>query len=506
MAKAIKARRAGDAYQARVFWVHALEMATGANGAIATVTFESDEVSFIDDVIVAYAVPIRDLLTGTDVMIDAYQCKYHMTGGGAFSSDNLCDPAFIGSDSGRSMLGRMYEGYLKLRSRGVPFRINVVSNYHWDHAEPVAGHLHEGMLRPSFFAGSAGSKLGRIREKFQAHLRIDGMELEAFLNTVRFELGSGLGQLAKRMDPLLRLAGLRPIDLTKTQIEYDDLAWNLFMQDRNQFNRDAFYAMARSEKIVAEKATTGGELIVRSMIPLVPRVAVPGGLTLDVTDLFDGRHAKQQTCWAADVPARIGEFLRRGGLSALEQPIRVYFDCHLSIAFAMGHLLDPKAGLTLVPAQRNRRTGGYDVWVEPESYETDVWNHQLRGSPTNEVVLAVSITHSVDQHLAPSLSALKLDALARLDVCPKGGHGPAAIAGGTIAWHLASDLQRLLRRTLAPTVRKLHVFFAGPVAMAYLLGQALRGVVPEFQLYEHDFEGTNHPHRYGCSLCLPLKC
>jgi hypothetical protein len=506
MAKAIKARRAGDTYQARVFWVHALEMATGANGAIATVTFESDAVSFIDDVIVSYAVPVRDLLTATDVMIDAYQCKYHMTVGGAFNGANLCDPEFIGSDAGRTMLGRMYEGYLALRARHTPFRMTVVSNYHWDHGDPLAEHLHEGMLRASFFAGGPNSKLGQIRAKFESHLKIDAQELEAFLKTVRFDLGQGLSQLAKQMDPLLRLAGLRPIDLSKTQIEYDDLAWNLFNQDRNQFDRDSFHAMAVAEKLVVTAVQSEGELTVRSMVPHLERQRSPSGLLLDLTGSFEGRHPKKGSCWLENVPAQIGQLLRSKELASQPQPIHVYFDCHLSIAFALGNLFDPKKGLTLVPAQRSRRKGGYDLWAEPDSQETHLWDNATQGPPGEEVVLAISVTHDVNQHLTPSLEALGLGTLSRMDVRPKGGCGHSAVAGGTLAWHLAHDLRRLLGDSLPPATKKMHIFFAGPVAMAFLLGHALRGIAPQMQLYEHDFEGEQGGHRYSGSLCVPLKC
>lgn len=50
MAKAIIARRKGDEYQARVFWSHALKLRTDDH--VELVEFESDQVSFMDDVLV----------------------------------------------------------------------------------------------------------------------------------------------------------------------------------------------------------------------------------------------------------------------------------------------------------------------------------------------------------------------------------------------------------------------------------------------------------------------
>lgn len=95
MAKQIAARRKGDAYQARVFWLKLLEMRTG--DYIESVTFESTPVPFVDDVVVSYHQPRKEQATGKRVRCDFFQCKYHMTQGGAFTAKNLINPVFINS-------------------------------------------------------------------------------------------------------------------------------------------------------------------------------------------------------------------------------------------------------------------------------------------------------------------------------------------------------------------------------------------------------------------------
>ncbi|HMO11800.1 MAG TPA: hypothetical protein PKB06_09935, partial [Actinotalea sp.] len=218
-------------------------MATGASGDIESVAFEYDDVSFLDDVVVTYRQPVRDPLAGRDVRVDWYQCKYHMTVGAAFSVVNLCDPKFIGKDAGRSMVQRMYDAYRVLVARGEPFRINLVSSYHWDHNDAPAAHLHEGMLRAEFFAGGDRTKEGKARKALRVHLGVDDATLRAFLETLRFHLGVSLTRLADQIRPLLLLAGLKPIDSEKSQIEYDDLIWNLFEQDRNVYDPTSFRTM-----------------------------------------------------------------------------------------------------------------------------------------------------------------------------------------------------------------------------------------------------------------------
>ena len=82
---------------------------------------------------------------------------------------------------------------------------------------------------------------GQVRSKLAAHLSISEEELHAFLNTVRFTLGKNLVDLEREMEPRLKLAGLKPIDLTVTHIPYDSLPWELFAQGRNSFDKVGFY-------------------------------------------------------------------------------------------------------------------------------------------------------------------------------------------------------------------------------------------------------------------------
>jgi hypothetical protein len=64
------------------------------------------------------------------------------------------------------------------------------------------------------------------------------------------------------------------------------------------------------------------------------------------------------------------------------------------------------------------------------------------------------------------------------------------------------ELQRSLRELLPSSCERMHLFFSGPAALAYILGNTLRYIVPSVQLYEHDFEGGNAEHRYSPSISL----
>ena len=245
MAKAIVARRKGDEYQAKVFWLEVLKLRTDDH--VESVTMESDQVSFVDDVVVSYCEPIMEKSTSKRVVRDLFQCKYHMTQRDTFNHENLINPAFIKSK--KSMLQRLYDAYVILSDELNPdeFRLYIFSNWNWDSQDVVRDHLHEEMLRSTFYETGPRSGVGQVRLKWAEHLSISETELRAFLDTVRFNLEKNLTDLEREMKLRLKLAGMQPIDPTVTYNVYDDLAWKFLGQGRNSFDRDSFDQMIRKK-------------------------------------------------------------------------------------------------------------------------------------------------------------------------------------------------------------------------------------------------------------------
>ena len=82
---------------------------------------------------------------------------------------------------------------------------------------------------------------------------------------------------------------------------------------------------------------------------------------------------------------------------------------------------------------------------------------------------------------------------------------PTAVSGGTHAWQLGYQLAEQLRERFPETCQTVHLFFAGPVALAYILGHTLRHITPNIQLYEYDFEGQHGDRTYYPSLRIPYQ-
>ena len=505
MAKAIAARRKGDAYQARVFWLKLLELRT--SNYVKSVTLESDRVSFVDDIVVSYSEPIIDRVTGNrEVIYEFFQCKYHMTQHGAFTDKNLIDPKFINNQN--SMLKRLYDAYVKLSKELPPdaFRLYIFSNWHWADQDTLAKHLHEETIRSTFYENGPRSAAGRVRSKLAAHLSISEEELHTFLNTVRFTLGKNLVDLAREMEPLLELAELKPIDPTVTHIPYDSLAWELFAQGRNSFDKVGFNQMICEEKLMAPRNTKHSEISIQSFAQFARRPTDLQVARLDLLPLFDRRFPIRDAYWKKEIPEKISAFMLDEKLMDVQQPIHFFFDCHLSIAFFAGHLVSRKHRIQIIPTQKHG--SDYTLWEQSApNADTDLWMFQTVGKIDEEVILEISVTHNIQKQLQSYLSTQEYNEFPHIRVAPIGGIGFNSVSGGTHAWQLGYQLAEQLREMIPEPCQTIHLFFAGPVALAYVLGHTLRHITPQiqFQLYEYDFEGQRGYRKYYPSLRIAYQ-
>ena len=502
MTKAIVAPIKGYTYQARVFWLKLLELRT--NDYVECVTLESNQVPFVDDVVVSYCEPIMDKLTGKRVVLDLFQCKYHMRQGDTFNHENLISPDFINSK--KSMLQRLYDAYVTLSEELGPdeFRLYIFSNWIWDRQDVVPEHWHEGMLCPTFYEKGPRSRVGEVRSKWAEHLLILPEELRAFLDTVRFDLGKSLAHLEKTIEPLLKLAGLRPIDPTVTHNVYDSLAWELLGQGRNSFDRDSFDQMIQEEKLMVPMPTEHSEISIQSFSQFARRPHDLQAEHLDLLQFFDRRFPKDDSYWKKEIPEQISAFMLNEDLSDLPQPIHFFFDCHLSIAFLAGSMISPKHRIQIIPTQKEG--SDYALW-EPEASDTndDLWQLKTVGEIDKELILGISVTHQIHKQLQPYLEAEGLSDLPQILVCPTAGVSHNAVSGGAHAWQLGHQLANQLSAVLPHTCHTIHLFFAGPVALGYILGHTLRHITPFIQLYEYDFEGQHGVRKYYPSLRVPYQ-
>ena len=146
------------------------------------------------------------------------------------------------------------------------------------------------------------------------------------------------------------------------------------------------------------------------------------------------------------------------------------------------------------------------VWSGSVRDTTDtLWEFTTIKSIGDAVVLGISVTHDVRKGFQSCLETESLTDLPQILAYPVGGVGPKAIVDGPHAWELAAQMAKQLKEILPVTCQTIHLFYAGPVALGYILGHTLQYVTDSFQLYEYDLEGQSGEKRYYPSLRVPYQ-
>lgn len=186
--------------------------------------------------------------------------------------------------------------------------------------------------------------------------------------------------------------------------------------------------------------------------------------------------------------------------------IRLVLDAHTTLAFAAGTVLNIKAGKAI---ELEQRTLSRDAWSaddrEPDpgwpnwTFETETLNQDGPDS-----VLAISVTHDVSKDVREYV-AKAIPTVSTLDIARIGPRlGSTAVKCGRHAFDLAEALVAHTRKTKmrGENLRRLHLFYAGPNALMFYLGQR-QPLLGPLTVYEYDFEGTQGGS-YCPSLSLPM--
>ena len=169
--QAVIARKHGDDFQARLFWLHAA-LLLDTNGHVIRVGYETGPKAF-DDVLVEYD-PGRAPQDhhGLSVLRDHFQCKWHVKLG-EFSYADLTDPAFSNATS-LSFLKRARDAQLQYAPEGTGARFKLVTNWRLIAGDPLAKLIrtqwHALDLAALFDGTTDASAMGKLRKAWSDHL------------------------------------------------------------------------------------------------------------------------------------------------------------------------------------------------------------------------------------------------------------------------------------------------------------------------------------------------
>ena len=494
MAQANVARRQGDDFQGRLFWLSAASL-LDPNSPVIKVSYETGPKSF-DDLQIEYD-PSKAPLDhqGYPIRRKHSQCKWHTTAG-VFGYADLVDPNFINATS-LSLLQRAHAAQQQHAPDGVGSQFEFVTNWRISADDPLLKLIRKSTgaidLARLFDGTTDASKMGQLRKAWCQNLGIDHSGLNLVARTLSIaETTDSLDRLRELLDYRFAAVGLKRVPASESSFLYDDLIVKLLGQGRIEFDRDGFAEMARKEGIFV--GTGGAERIftigVRSFIHPIDNLYDRCPVVLDLVPHFDGRYVRNPDDWKNRIYPELNGFVLKAARST--ERLRVILDAHVSVAFAAGTMLNVKSGKHI---EIEQRTGARRLWSMDDLPFNAEWpalriEDEILDEHRKEVAIAIGLTHDVSP-AAGKFVRQALPQVGKIIHCrPANGASQQSIACGRHAWMLAETVVKHIQsvRSHSGRISLLHIFIAGPNGFAFFLGQQQVALGP-CALYEWDFEG-----------------
>ena len=510
MAQAIAARRRGDDFQARMFWVHALDLLK-PDSHVVRVAYETTCPKGFDDILIEYDKEgvLRDNV-GSPIHHRYIQCKWH-TKAGNFGYENLIDPGFIHAKK-ISFLQKAHCAQKKYAPDGQGCRFELHTNWRINQNDPLLKLIlkNNNALDHTALFDSTGdrSKMGKVRKCWREHLGIDDSSLQLVVQTLSVvEIPDSLVDIRERLNDRLESLEFRSYPESESNFPYDDLLLKLLDQgDRHvDFDKSSFMDMAQREGLLVKKAKTINipSIGVQSFKHQIDNLEDQCDYLLDLCGYFDGRYIKNGADWQVHIFPELKKFIIDRAQS--NDRLRVTLDTHVSIAFAAGTLLNVKSGRQIEIKQRNY--GSHNWLVDDASpdvnwpqfiFEDEYIEQEIKGQ-NGEIALAISLTHDVGADVRTYVKAV-LPHIGCIIYCRlDGGTSQKSVHSGCHAQMLAEGIVKELRNCRL-NISHIHLFIAGPNGFAFFLGQLQQGL-GSITVYEYDYDGLrNRNYQSGLSF------
>ena len=291
MARSIAARRHGDDFQARLFWLRAA-LLLDPHSNVIKVAYETGPKSF-DDILVEYdpkAAPQDH--EGRPILRRHSQCKWHTTAG-VFGHADLIDPAFINAER-YSLLQRAHLAQAQHAPDGTGCRFELVTNWRIKADDPLLELVRKESdaldLDRLFEGKTERGRMGQVRKLWCDHLGLDHAGLALVARTLAVaEAPESLASLRERLDDRFAAVGMKRVPAGEAGFFYDDLAAKLLAQGRVEFDCDGFRKMAERENLIdpAARPTDALAIGIRSFMHPIDPIEDRCAQMLNLVPYFD---------------------------------------------------------------------------------------------------------------------------------------------------------------------------------------------------------------------------
>lgn len=480
----VAALATGEDYQARYFWIQALRLLDHAT-SIAEVAFENSSEPHFDDVVSFYKDGYRE--RDDAISAECAQLKFHVVGNGSIKLESFVVPGFMGSANTKPLIKRLAESHA-LRPDG-QFKFVTTWVVHPDDglSQMLRGEDY-GLRLESFFAASAGSELGQMRERFRSVCAADDATLRSILSRVRVVQAHGLRHIDERLNDKLRLARLEPYE-GKLASRYDRVPYSWIRKGPLRWDRATLERVLRDEfQWCGNFGDSGGDaprVAVRQFVQFAEDLGERADVMLDLVPQFDGRRPTPGETWNGTILPKLAAFVRRE-IEPVRGDVNLYLAASLPIAVALGASIHPKSPAKLRVEQSGR--GGSALWTLQKDAAVRprlAFRECAASNKSDEVAVIVSLTHSIGDDVMDWSKRENLVVGRFIEAALPEVDG-GAVEGGAHCMSLAEELAARLTE-IAASSGTIHLFLAAPAAFAVALGRAVHRV-PRIQLYEFAFE------------------
>ena len=484
---AVAARLNGDDYQHLIAWREALNLLRPRTG-VAIVRVEDEDALSVDDVTVQYE-------SGCGRPNQYFQIKYHVDHRQAYSSDAMLEKRTANASS---LLQKFWRTYLAMAQRSADtFELTLISNWSWDVEDKFAAVIdgQDGSIKKDFLLASAGSDLGKIRERWRLHLGATEEQFAAFVGVMRVRHGYHCWQelrdgVADRMENL----GLQFDEaalLTATGIVRE---W--ITRGPSDIDAEIMRALVASHRFALPDSVERATSVVLNTIS-TPRLEVEPDYVIDWCDRFEGepgrrgRVLQDAADWNGRMLPELYALEAKIKSETTDRLVRARGAARLAPWFAFGFAFSEVAGYTVEVAQRvaGGRTEHWrsdaavsqDFFVEPHF---QLGEDRSMDGPSDTIAVAVSVTDDIlDDVIRDVRSHGRASAL--LQLAPRSGVGPGALRTAGDATSLAEQVKRHVRRAVRELgATRVLIYYCGPFSGACFMGSRMNAVAREIVLME----------------------
>ena len=459
------ARLSGDDYQHTFTWLHALKLLHEVSGVIR-IEFEAAQAGNVDDLIVHRI----------DAPAIYHQVKFVQAQQEPLDHEWFTTPP---PRLKQSPLQQFYESYVKLTRDGQRPEMALQTNRLPTPGDPILKHIsgRAGKLIPRLSAETAGSASGKARAVWAEHLGISEPELMEMLEHLEIHAARGsLEALQEECSYLMAAVGLRP-DVAAVSIGAGEIR-RLIGEGVRELDAESLQEIIRTQKLAVDlkRATLLVEALASDPWPETATASV------DWVALFEGDEpgARRQLAEAAGWNEVLRPQLREA-VSAIKsqgyRDVQVVGTMRLSTGFTVGIELSDVAGFTVAVRQRD------EEWSSAgDRTEGAVTRGQVELGLGEGIAIGISVAVDVTEDVVEYIKTERLPIGRFVNLTSERGVGRAAVSNASDARGLAQNLLDAAREE-ARGATNLHLFQAGPLGLAILLGH-IWNRMPETQLYD----------------------